>query len=520
MYTIIIADDEAIECRGQEQILQNSFSNIRLLPSAANGTELIERVREEQPDIIITDINMPDLNGLGAIGVLRNEAVHAQVIINTAYSEFEYAKEAISLGACAFLVKPLERQDYLKAVEKAMKAVDHERSLEFRTKSGSESYRKMVDIAGREVISSVILGKPNEEELQIWLENMGHTYWGGVFVVATLNDEDCLRNLSQIAGELLKNFCTFLSKVYKNMLILFLFPGEIVGQGNYQSWVNGLLLQIDQQAKKIMHQEPHFGVSRWRYDYEEMAEAYQEAVNAILMCHEEKICFYEKKTESLFYSSRENAFCLAKKLVEIVNDKDREKTCDFLKEQIKLWHTSGYTDRQMIVAMIENLQNCSRKISGHNIYSWQQLRQTFSALNTLDELAERAADYLCFLMHPKEKTDARTGYVMDALTYIENNFSDDITLEDAAASAGTGISSFYLSRLLTQQLSTSFVELLTSARINEAIRLMRQQTTAERNLSSQVGYQSAAYFYRVFKKNTGMTVGEMREFLAARIEKE
>ena len=140
MYTIIIADDEAIECRGQEQILQNSFSNIRLLPSAANGTELIERVREEQPDIIITDINMPDLNGLGAIGVLRNEAVHAQVIINTAYSEFEYAKEAISLGACAFLVKPLERQDYLKAVEKAMKAVDHERSLEL----GQNQVRRVI----------------------------------------------------------------------------------------------------------------------------------------------------------------------------------------------------------------------------------------------------------------------------------------------------------------------------------------------------------------------------------------
>lgn len=102
------------------------------------------------------------------------------------------------------------------------------------------------------------------------------------------------------------------------------------------------------------------------------------------------------------------------------------------------------------------------------------------------------------------------------MEYIENNFTKDITLEEAASAAGQGISSFYLSRLLSQQLQTSFVELLAAARINKAISLMRKQLPEERNISSQVGYQSAAYFYRVFKKNTGMTVGEMREFLTER----
>lgn len=117
MYSIIIADDEEIECRGQEKILQDSFSDIRLLPSASSGEELIRAVREEKPDIIITDINMPGLNGLEAIEVLRKESVNSKVIINTAYSEFEYAREAITLGASDFLVKPLEREAYLRAVD-------------------------------------------------------------------------------------------------------------------------------------------------------------------------------------------------------------------------------------------------------------------------------------------------------------------------------------------------------------------------------------------------------------------
>lgn len=99
----------------------------------------------------------------------------------------------------------------------------------------------------------------------------------------------------------------------------------------------------------------------------------------------------------------------------------------------------------------------------------------------------------------------------DALAFIEENYERDISLEETAAKQG--LSSFYLSRLLTQWLQTSFVELLTSARINKAIELIQEDDAKAKNLSARVGFQSPAYFYKVFKKNTGMTVGEMREFL-------
>ena len=66
-FSIMIADDEAFECRALEIILQDSFSNIELLPSVYNGTELLQSGEKECPDIIITDINMPGLNGPDAI---------------------------------------------------------------------------------------------------------------------------------------------------------------------------------------------------------------------------------------------------------------------------------------------------------------------------------------------------------------------------------------------------------------------------------------------------------------------
>lgn len=76
-----------------------------------------------------------------------------------------------------------------------------------------------------------------------------------------------------------------------------------------------------------------------------------------------------------------------------------------------------------------------------------------------------------------------------------------------------GISSFYLSRLLTQQLDESFTEILTDTRIDHAIELIRRENFMVKDIGRRVGYLSDTYFYKVFKKNTGMTVGEMRQLL-------
>jgi len=74
-----------------------------------------------------------------------------------------------------------------------MKEIERERTLEKKALADTDSFRKILDVAGKEVISSVILGKSNEEELHIWLEHMGHTYWGGVFVVARVSGDFSLQ---------------------------------------------------------------------------------------------------------------------------------------------------------------------------------------------------------------------------------------------------------------------------------------------------------------------------------------
>ena len=511
MYTIIIADDEKMECHGLEGILQNHFANVKLLPSVYNGTDLIASVEKYHPDIIITDINMPGLNGLEAIEILREKAVHSRVIINTAYSEFDYARKAVALGASDFLVKPLENETLFRSIAKVMEEIDRERSLEQKVLADTASFRKMLDVAGKEVISSVILGKPNEEELDIWLEHMGHTYWGGVFVAARTFESSSLVDLKRVANRILENYCTFLMKIYADMLLLFFFPGERVGLGNYESWIKALLTRLSDAMEAEYDSKVRFGVSRWRYDYEEMTQAYQESVSALNSQSKDTISFFENRLH--FLTVKQSLVRLTDELTSAVRIHNMEECRKIFLNQLSLWERVGTTKRQNEVMLSLMLQNCSRQIWGHNIFSWQQLRIRLQQLSESEEMAEALLDCLGNFLRMEKIDNTRLGYVRDALAYIETNYERDISLEETASRQG--ISSFYLSRLLTQWLQTSFVELLTSARINKAIELIQQDDSKVRNLSGRVGYQSSAYFYKVFKKNTGMTVGEMREFLVS-----
>ncbi len=102
-------------------------------------------------------------------------------------------------------------------------------------------------------------------------------------------------------------------------------------------------------------------------------------------------------------------------------------------------------------------------------------------------------------------------YVTKAFIYVKKMYTQDISLEDIAEQVG--ISPFYLSRLLKQELNETFVEILTKVRIAQALNLLQDNKKTIREIGEAVGYNNTTYFYKVFKKQTGMTVGEVRHYL-------
>ncbi len=129
--------------------------------------------------------------------------------------------------------------------------------------------------------------------------------------------------------------------------------------------------------------------------------------------------------------------------------------------------------------------------SGYIPVVWKELWICTSYEELDEKLCIAVRQLGSLLLHPMNKS---WEYVTKAFIYVKKMYTQDISLEDIAEQVG--ISPFYLSRLLKQELNETFVEILTKVRIGEA-----------------VGYNNTTYFYKVFKKQTGMTVGEVRHYL-------
>lgn len=126
-YTILIADDEALERRGVELLLKRHFPQVRIVADIANGLQLLEAGQRLSPDLIIADIEMPGMTGLEALNRLAEAGCEARLIIMTAYGSYQYAKEALALRVFAYLEKPARREKIVQTVEGALKEIEEER---------------------------------------------------------------------------------------------------------------------------------------------------------------------------------------------------------------------------------------------------------------------------------------------------------------------------------------------------------------------------------------------------------
>lgn len=120
MLKVVIIDDEPIIVRGLQKAIKWEEIGCSVVGTAANGIEGIEVIRKEKPDILISDISMPGMDGLSMIAALKSEFSDMEITILTGFRDFDYAQEAIRLGVCRFLLKPSKMEELEEAVSAMM----------------------------------------------------------------------------------------------------------------------------------------------------------------------------------------------------------------------------------------------------------------------------------------------------------------------------------------------------------------------------------------------------------------
>lgn len=138
MYRVLLVDDEQLIIEGLTRVMPWESLGCTVVGTARDGREGLALVREKQPDILFTDIRMPNMDGLSMLAAIKSEFPGMQVCVLTAFRDFDYAQEAIKLGVCRYLLKPSKMEELHEAVREMTARLDAVQKPESSGMEGDE----------------------------------------------------------------------------------------------------------------------------------------------------------------------------------------------------------------------------------------------------------------------------------------------------------------------------------------------------------------------------------------------
>lgn len=124
MYKIFLADDEIWVIMGLKKLIEKIGAPFQVVGEASNGVMALEEIEKKKPDVLITDIRMPGMDGLELMKEIRKKKLDTKVVLVSGYVEFDYAQKAIRMGAVDYLLKPVEAETFAKVLENLEKMLD------------------------------------------------------------------------------------------------------------------------------------------------------------------------------------------------------------------------------------------------------------------------------------------------------------------------------------------------------------------------------------------------------------
>jgi two-component system response regulator YesN len=154
-YSILIVDDEYLVRRGLAETVDWASINARVVGEASDGEEGLSLVEKLNPDLIISDVRMPILDGIGFVKKLKEKEFEGKIIVLSGYRDFDYAKQSFENGVYAYVLKPIDNSDILSAAKEAVTALESER----KEKELYDGLKENMPLLSEKVVSAIVKGE-------------------------------------------------------------------------------------------------------------------------------------------------------------------------------------------------------------------------------------------------------------------------------------------------------------------------------------------------------------------------
>lgn len=533
-HNILIVDDEQLIRQGLRARIEYLGIDVDEIFEAENGLMAL-RLQEEHPiDVVITDIRMPDMDGLELIQEMQKKNNQIKFVVLSGYAEFSYAETAIRLGVKAYLLKPVSNDDLKAAFDKAYKEMEQTASVrqevQMKKRMDREKQVYQQEKALNALFSSQEAGAVTREQL-CKLCGYDEKMWAGgaesVLYLAILHinkesfehqrfrpvDHELVRFMIRNIFEEIQAPC---EKLLVNSLsdtrqMYGIFIGD--DKKKLRMEVERIYLRMRSVLEKKMGIYLTIGVSRCRSQLEgkETSEARQ-ALRQRIIYGKANIYFYE---DIRILGEQEFPVSQLHLLEQYIEHNEIFKVKNLVQEifseELVKKYGSAYLRIMWIRILNLLLHHYERR--GRNAAEIEKMLQNYNLLDriqSLQEIRQKIIEMVMECVSTESVADANArSKIQMAIGYIQEHFAENLTVNVLAEHYG--MSPNYFSSMFKKEMSRSAVNYITELRINQARELLYHSELSVVDISKKVGYEDSQYFFRVFKKYLGMTPLQYRE---------
>lgn len=514
--SVLLVDDEKLERVLIRQGFDWKKHGFEIIGEADCGEDALEFVRYRKPDVVITDISMPRMDGLELAEEIQKIHGACRIVIVTGYREFEYARRAVRIGVEDFLLKPVNIQDMKAVAEKIREQKEQEKSQSDEVEELKRSIQDDQGIVLESFLQRLVSGRVTEEEAckKLTMYNYEKLLNGCICVnlhISGENNEKANVVINEYQSENILSFTHYM----QNRILFFMV--EENGRETIKR-VHEVTIEI---LGKLLEQEMTVvaGISIWHQGTKGIAEAYEEsekAVSASVYLGRDRVITYAEyeknmKQQSVWEEIDWEKFLLC--MENSMNEKVQLYVADYME---KVWH---FKVKNVEMLRLMTMNFLTKAGAGLNKYGMsliqltdeEELYNEIGRINSVEEMRNVLQKQLDIIMqyYGSKKQKKGNRVVQEAIVYVHENLYDP-KLSLKTISTGIFSNESYLSRVFKKETGVSLIEYITQKRIEESIRLLDTTDYKAYEIAEKVGFRDPHYFSICFKRYTGKTIKEYK----------
>lgn len=543
MLKIFLAEDEVVVRETIKRMIPWEELGFELVGEAADGEMALPLLIRQQPDLLITDIKMPFMDGLTLARLAKKEIPGLKVVILSGYDDFNYAKQAIGIGVEDYLLKPITKNALIERLSEIRSRYEHEKTQKEYYEKFQREMQAYEKNSSRDFFEALVDGSMDMMEVYKRAEKLGLDIVAEAYnvLIFTMNcDEDFSGQRDEYSSweaeslELLENF--FAGHSSAMLFRSNIFSYGVLLKGQRETIEENTRACVDEIRKILSRQDGRrewfLAVGQSVERLSQIQKSYHTASRAFSQryLYDENILYYDEmetmehpggqaETEDNAYLQKVDVNALNPAILQkFLSNGLQEETENFVKDY---FYAIGQEPMESLVFRNYVILNVWFSVISFIKGLGCDTNEMESA-DTEEVLAESGKNMESAIAYAKkmisqaiEIRDQNSGnknrsILKTAVDFIDSHYMDEeISLNTVANVAN--VSSNHFSALFSQNMGQTFIEYLTTLRMNKAKELLRCTGMRSSEIAGEIGYKDAHYFSYLFKKTQGMTPSDYRK---------